>query len=65
MRKSFDVHLKKFWLNFGWYRGDPFKVISVTIGETMEAYNSRKIDQVTFFNFQVLYFVFAFGWHAN
>ena len=65
MRKSFDARLKNVWVNLGWYPGDPFKVISVTIGETMEAYPSGKIDQVTFFNFQFLHFVFAFGWSAN
>lgn len=65
MQKCINWHYKKIWLNIGWFHGDPFKVFSVTIGETMEAYNSRKIDQITFFNFQFLYFVFAVGWYAN
>lgn len=58
-----DTHYKSLWLNLGWYYGEPFKVISVTIGETSEAYPSGKVDQVTFFNFQFLHFVFAFGWN--
>ena len=62
MEKSVNGHWKNLWVNIGWYSGDPFKVISLTIGETMEAYNTRKIDQITFFNFQFLYFVIAFGW---
>ena len=65
MRKSFDARLKNVWVNLGWYPGDPFKVISVTVGETSEAYPSRKVDHVTFLNIQFLYFVFAFGWSAN
>lgn len=59
------IYYKSLWLNAGWFRGDPFKLISITIGETTEAYSSGKVDQVTFFNFQFLHFVFAFGWYAN
>ena len=65
MAKCLNVHSKGLWLNVGWFLGDPFKLLSVTIGETMEKYNYRKIDQVTFFNFQFLYFVLAFGWQEN
>lgn len=65
MRKSFDVRLKWFWLNLGWYPGDPFRVIGLNIGETQEAYPSRKVDHVTFLHIQFLYCVLAFGWSAN
>ena len=65
MQKSLNIHYKSLWLNAGWYRGDPFKVISITIGEALKSFPDEIIDQVTFLNIQFLYFVFAFGWSAN
>ena len=65
MQKSLNVHYKGLWLNAGWFHGDPFKLISITIGEALEDFRGGEIDQVTFLNIQFLYFVFAFGWSAN
>lgn len=55
-----NLNYKWFWLNFGWYSGDPFKTFSFTIGEV-----SVDEDIVTFFDIQIFLFSFSFGWCAR
>jgi hypothetical protein len=54
----------RLWINFGWFSGDPFKLIDITIGETSENYSDKKVDMITFFSIQVIHFLFAFGWKS-
>ena len=59
-KPSINLHIKKFWLNFGWYPGDPFKLLSLTIGEASEF--RGKVDFISIFDLQLLgYLSLAFG----
>jgi len=57
---AINWHVYNFWLNIGWYSGDPFRVFSVSIFETLEDCYG-KVDHLTIFDITVLHFTIAFG----
>jgi hypothetical protein len=65
MSHAINCYCGWFWLNCGWFPGDPFKLFCITLGEALEAYNSPKFDQITFLAIQVAYFTLAFGWQEK
>ncbi len=55
MRTSININRRGFWLNAGWYEGEPFKAFSV------EVLSMSKCGTTTFFAIQVARLCFAFG----
>lgn len=64
MKKYANIQHGNLWLSAGWFRNNPFKVVEITLGEAVEEYQSKKIGQIVFINFQFLRFVFSIGWSA-
>lgn len=54
MNLRWNTHRRHFWSNIGWYGGEPFRLIHISIGETDTGY-------LGLFAFQVAYFCIAFG----
>jgi hypothetical protein len=50
-----------FWLDLGWYPGETFRILRVTIGEVEEVC-ARKADFIIFFHLQIWHFIFSVGW---
>jgi hypothetical protein len=47
----------KFWVNLGWFRGEPFALFSITL-LAIEKYETVTVDIL---RMQVAYLMFAFG----
>jgi hypothetical protein len=56
------LYWRSLWINLGWFPGDPLKLIDVSLGEIDFDYKTNKVDHVTLFSFQVVYFSLCFGW---
>ena len=57
-----NINMRWFWMNLGWYPGNPFAILSLSVLEVDKGLYDD-IDFVQIFSVQVLYFCFAFGWH--
>ena len=62
MSTAINWYFAWFWLNCGWFPGEPFKLFCLSIGEALETYTNSKFDQIIFFSIQITYFALAFGW---
>lgn len=51
----------KVWGQAGWFTGDVWKLICITIGETQNDWQDSKTDFVTILSLQFLYFHIGFG----
>lgn len=56
MSAEFYIYGKKaeFWINFGWYAGNEFKLFGINVFETV-------CDSVVLFDLQVAKFCISFG----
>jgi len=63
MNKAHGINVSKgwFWMNFGWYPGNPFSVLSLSILEADIGLRGG-IDFVQILSVQIWYVCFAFGW---
>ncbi len=64
MKPNFDIRIKlfgkRFWMNCGWYSGEEFKLLNLSILEILtDAKN--KVDQINFFNIQITKFILTCG----
>jgi len=51
-----------FWLNLGWYGGEPLTLFSLGVCEVAEDFRKKERNLVSIFYIQILRFLFAFGW---
>jgi hypothetical protein len=62
-----SLYIGRYWLNAGWYSGNPFKIFCLTIGERVPDYPAIKWyrDSWALIEIQFLYLLFSFGINAK
>lgn len=60
MKPRLDIYVRKFWINFGWYSGEEFKVFNLSVLKFLTDQHN-KIDMIVFWDIQILKFMFACG----
>jgi hypothetical protein len=64
MQTNLNINWGHFWLNLGWYSGEPLKFFNLCIGEICKDYKDSQVNLVAIFSFQILRFLFAWGWQS-